>query len=247
MIVMQEGAGVRQMIEDELRRVGARLRDLDVKIELGLQESVTSAVRAGFGVTFISRTSVASDLADGSAQRSSRRRARARAGDLPRPCERPSGDAIRSGVRRVRPRPRSHDRPLVARRAAGCARASLGLGRPLLVASERWTSLDVPRVGQWSEVPSHRIEVSPAARLAARGRWRLGDRHGEGGVGGDRAAGRVGADDVLRRRVDRSTSASAQPDRRMVGERARRAPRRDRLRGRAHPRPAARLRPSAPR
>jgi DNA-binding transcriptional LysR family regulator len=65
LIVMQEGAGVRQMIEDELRRVGTRLRDLDVKIELGLQESVTSAVRAGFGVTFISRTSVASDLATG--------------------------------------------------------------------------------------------------------------------------------------------------------------------------------------
>ncbi len=65
LIVMQEGAGVRQMIEDELRRVGTRLRDLDVKIELGLQESVTSAVRAGFGVTFISRTSVASDLAAG--------------------------------------------------------------------------------------------------------------------------------------------------------------------------------------
>jgi DNA-binding transcriptional LysR family regulator len=65
LIVMQEGAGVRQMIEDELRRVGTRLRDLDVRIELGLQESVTSAVRAGYGVTFISRTSVESDLAAG--------------------------------------------------------------------------------------------------------------------------------------------------------------------------------------
>jgi DNA-binding transcriptional LysR family regulator len=65
LIIMQEGAGVRQIIEDELRRVGTRLRDLDVKIELGLQESVTSAVRAGFGVTFISRTSVAADLATG--------------------------------------------------------------------------------------------------------------------------------------------------------------------------------------
>ena len=52
---MQEGAGVRQMIEDELRRVGMRLRDLDVRLELGLQESVTTAVKAGYGVTFISR------------------------------------------------------------------------------------------------------------------------------------------------------------------------------------------------
>ena len=62
---MQEGAGVRQMIEDELRRAGTRLRDLDVRLELGLQESVASAVRAGYGVTFISRTSVEADLAAG--------------------------------------------------------------------------------------------------------------------------------------------------------------------------------------
>ena len=65
LIVMQEGAGVRQLIEDELQRVGRRLRDLDVRLELGLQESVTTAVRAGFGVTFISRSSIESDLAAG--------------------------------------------------------------------------------------------------------------------------------------------------------------------------------------
>src|SRR3954454_5557723 len=35
--------------------------------------------------------------------------------------------------------------------------------RPLLVASDRWTTLDVPRVAHWSEVPSHRIEVPPGA------------------------------------------------------------------------------------
>src|SRR6476469_4663640 len=62
LIMMQEGAGVRQMIEDERRRVGTRLRDLDVRLELGLQESVTSAVRGGYGVTFISRSSVEKDL-----------------------------------------------------------------------------------------------------------------------------------------------------------------------------------------
>jgi maleylacetate reductase len=39
--------------------------------------------------------------------------------------------------------------------------AELGVDRPLLVASERWTSLDVPRVAHWSEVPSDRIEVPP--------------------------------------------------------------------------------------
>jgi DNA-binding transcriptional LysR family regulator len=65
LIAMQEGAGVRQLLEDELRRSGTRLRDVGVRLELGLQESVLSAVRAGHGVTFISRRSVEADLAAG--------------------------------------------------------------------------------------------------------------------------------------------------------------------------------------
>jgi DNA-binding transcriptional LysR family regulator len=65
LIVMQEGAGVRQIVEDELRRSGLRLRDLDMRLELGLQESVRSAVQAGYGVTFISRRAVESELAAG--------------------------------------------------------------------------------------------------------------------------------------------------------------------------------------
>ena len=65
LIVMQEGAGVRQVIEDELREAGTRLRDLEVRLELGLQESVKSAVEAGHGVTFISRTAVERELASG--------------------------------------------------------------------------------------------------------------------------------------------------------------------------------------
>src|SRR5919201_1751674 len=65
LIAMQEGAGVRQVIEDELRKAGTRLRDLDVRLELGLQESVRSAVLAGHGVTFISRLAIESDLAAG--------------------------------------------------------------------------------------------------------------------------------------------------------------------------------------
>jgi LysR family transcriptional regulator, transcriptional activator of the cysJI operon len=65
LIVMQEGAGVRQVIEDELREAGARLRDFDVRLELGLQESVKSAVAAGYGVSFISRSAVEAELAAG--------------------------------------------------------------------------------------------------------------------------------------------------------------------------------------
>jgi DNA-binding transcriptional LysR family regulator len=65
LIVMQEGAGVRQVIEDELRKGGMRLRDLDVRLELGLQESVRSAVLAGHGIAFISRLAIEADLAAG--------------------------------------------------------------------------------------------------------------------------------------------------------------------------------------
>ena len=85
LIVMQEGAGVRQIVEDELRSAGTRLRDLDVRLELGLQESVRSAVQAGYGVTFISRSAVEPELAAGSLTAArvegldARRRSRSRA------------------------------------------------------------------------------------------------------------------------------------------------------------------------
>ena len=65
LVLMQEGAGVRQVIDDELRQAGVRLRDFDVRLELGLQESARSAVLAGFGVTFISRSAVDADVAAG--------------------------------------------------------------------------------------------------------------------------------------------------------------------------------------
>ena len=65
LILMQEGAGVREVIEDELRALGVRFKDLDVRLELGLQESVVSAVRGGYGVAFISRTAIEDDLAAG--------------------------------------------------------------------------------------------------------------------------------------------------------------------------------------
>ena len=40
--------------------------------------------------------------------------------------------------------------------------AELGVEKPFLVASARWP-VDVPVVGRWTEVPSHRIEVPPVA------------------------------------------------------------------------------------
>ena len=66
LVLMQEGAGVRQVIDDELRQRGVRLRDLETPLELGLQESARTAVLGGYGVTFISRTAIEADLAAGS-------------------------------------------------------------------------------------------------------------------------------------------------------------------------------------
>jgi DNA-binding transcriptional LysR family regulator len=65
LLEMQEGAGVRQVVEDELRRAGARLQPR-ARLELGLQESVKSAVAAGYGVAFISRNALVDELRAGS-------------------------------------------------------------------------------------------------------------------------------------------------------------------------------------
>ncbi len=77
------------------------------RLELGLQESVTSAVRAGYGVTFISRSSIESDLAAGTLAEAQVEGLELEARDLPRPGERPGRDA--------RPRARSSISP-----ATGC-------------------------------------------------------------------------------------------------------------------------------
>jgi DNA-binding transcriptional LysR family regulator len=62
LLEMQDGAGVRQVVEQELRRRAIRLRP-GARVELGLQESVKSAVAAGHGVGFISRTAIEDELA----------------------------------------------------------------------------------------------------------------------------------------------------------------------------------------
>lgn len=62
LILQQPGAGVRAVIEEELRRAGIRPRDLFVAMELGLQESAKAAVEAGFGVSFLSQLAVEREL-----------------------------------------------------------------------------------------------------------------------------------------------------------------------------------------
>ncbi len=65
LIVMQPGAAMRRLMDDEFRRVGVRPRELNVAMEMGLQESAKTAVEAGFGVAFLSETAVTKELALG--------------------------------------------------------------------------------------------------------------------------------------------------------------------------------------
>src|SRR6185503_16941009 len=153
LIVMQEGAGVRQVIEDELRAAGKRLRDLDVRLELGLQESAKSAVEAGHGVTFISKTAVERELDEGTlAEARVRGLEPSREISLVRASGRVSTRVADAFV--------DFPRPAVKVRwgLAGLPGllAELGLERPFLVASPRWEP-PVAVVGTWREVPSERI------------------------------------------------------------------------------------------
>ncbi len=41
--------------------------------------------------------------------------------------------------------------------------AEIGIARPFVIASDRWRELELPHVAWWSEVPSARVDVVPAA------------------------------------------------------------------------------------
>jgi DNA-binding transcriptional LysR family regulator len=62
LILQQVGAGVRTMLEAGLQGMGLSLADLNVHMEAGLQESIKTAVEAGFGIGIISRFAVRQEL-----------------------------------------------------------------------------------------------------------------------------------------------------------------------------------------
>jgi DNA-binding transcriptional LysR family regulator len=64
-ILQQQGAGIRTMLAAGLAERGLSLDDLNVYMELGLQESVKTAVAENFGVGIISRFAVRQELASG--------------------------------------------------------------------------------------------------------------------------------------------------------------------------------------
>lgn len=65
LILQQQGSGATSVLQDALAEQGISLRELNVVMELGLQESTKAAVRAGFGVTIISHLGVREDLQRG--------------------------------------------------------------------------------------------------------------------------------------------------------------------------------------
>ncbi len=50
----------------------------------------------------------------------------------------------------------------------------LGIDSPFLIASERWSALDLPAEGRWSEVPSERIDEIAAATRGSNGLLAVG-------------------------------------------------------------------------
>src|SRR6185436_8004841 len=125
-----------------LRALGTRLRDLDVTLELGLQESVRSAVQAGYGVAFISRSAVESELATGTLT-----------------SARVEGLDAKREISLVRAAGRTATRAADAFvEFARAELAELAGDRPFVVASPRWRRV-LEGVERWEEVPSHRIQV----------------------------------------------------------------------------------------
>ena len=194
LVVMQEGAGVRHVIEDELRRAGLRVRDLESRLELGLQESVKSAVSAGYGVTFISRTAIEPELAAGTLATARVEGVEPVRQIYARRAEGPDAHPRRRGVPRVRARARR----VIVRwglDAYPALLAELGIERPLLVTTPRWTDLglggDAVFDGVRPHVPLETVDAAVAAAEgcdgARRARRRQRDRHGEGGLGADGA------------------------------------------------------------
>ncbi len=66
LLMRERGSGSRRIVEMALERSGAKLRSLDVVMELDSTEAIKTAVEAGLGAGFVSRWAIAKDLRLGS-------------------------------------------------------------------------------------------------------------------------------------------------------------------------------------
>jgi DNA-binding transcriptional LysR family regulator len=67
-IMREAGSGTRKTIEEALLKIGLKAEDLEVVAEMGSNEAVRQAVKAGVGISIISRRAVAEDLKAGTIQ-----------------------------------------------------------------------------------------------------------------------------------------------------------------------------------
>jgi len=65
LIVQQQGAGIRAVVEGHLRAAGVPVERLTIAAEMGLMESAKQATIAGGGVTFVSRWAIGPELLHG--------------------------------------------------------------------------------------------------------------------------------------------------------------------------------------
>ena len=65
-IAREEGSGTREVVLDYLRQTGHDPDALDIALELGSPESIKGAVAAGMGISVLSRSTLAKELALGS-------------------------------------------------------------------------------------------------------------------------------------------------------------------------------------
>jgi DNA-binding transcriptional LysR family regulator len=64
-VIRENGSGTRLMVEQGLRKANIQADRLQVIAELGSNSAVKQAVKAGLGVAFVSRRSVADEIATG--------------------------------------------------------------------------------------------------------------------------------------------------------------------------------------
>ena len=116
--MQQQGAGVRIVVEDHLRRAGVRPERLNIVMEMGLMESAKQAAIAGGGVTFLSRWAIGPEVEHGTLARGADRGLPGAARLLHRALQDPRAEPGRRGAARVLPRAVRGGRLTLRRRAA---------------------------------------------------------------------------------------------------------------------------------
>ncbi|MBI5602197.1 MAG: LysR family transcriptional regulator [Deltaproteobacteria bacterium] len=67
-ILREKGSGTRKALEQALKKIGLDIKDLQVVAEMGSNEAIRQAVKAGVGISIISRRAVLEDLEQGRLQ-----------------------------------------------------------------------------------------------------------------------------------------------------------------------------------